>query len=809
MAIIIEIIKELNIEVSSPNVFQAVVAKQYDMNTRFIKATFVDNGDKIYIDPEATVSVVINALRPDGEAKAFDGKVNQDGTVTVPLHSWMLELVGTVTCDISVIDTETDDNKKLTTTSFILLVEKAAYGGDDVTSDPQYDVLVRLVETCSTAAVAAEEALQKSNEANSKYDACVTATEEANKAAQRANNAALGKPGEITDHEQWSEIYNDYDKNRAVGKFTHAEGTGTKAVGMVFGIVSIDGSNVITLSDSAEGILSVGMVYSCQLLGTYNDVGKITAISGNNVTVDALPLSTNMSQSPFTSIDGNFLWIPSNPEAGTLDIFSQATHAEGMDTIASGVGAHAEGRETHACGKYSHAEGRKTKAYYGAHAEGLMAEATGHESHAEGFDTRAVGEASHAEGWQVNAKGKASHAEGFQTIPAGDYSHAEGYSTETTGAYAHAEGRGTKAQNTGDHAEGYGTIAKGGYSHAEGMNSVASGDSSHAEGQSTASGAKAHSEGRNTVASGSYSHAEGDRSVASAIYSHAEGVATESSGEASHAEGHVTKATAKGTHAEGINTEATTEGAHAEGHKTKAMGHYCHAEGTETQALASGAHAEGSGTKATNFNSHAEGGLTTASGNHSHAEGYNTEASGWGSHAGGHGTKATANSQTAIGRWNVEEGDALLIVGNGSDDDKRSNAMSVKANGVIKSAGANQVLVNKFLEPGVVINNGTFTIGHYAAVNLGNGGGDNCIASVRKSGTDYIIEGNLISSYSNGNGDIYKIKITANSSYKITYMEIVTVGITGGVAVVSDWVAGNGTTPPVFISEVTGLVPIV
>lgn len=180
----IEIIKELNIEVSKPNVFQAIVAKQYDMNTRFIKATFVDNGDKIHIDPNATVKVVINALRQDGESKGFDGVVNDDGTVTVPLHSWMLELVGTVTCDISVIDTETNDNKKLTTTAFTLFVEKAAYGGEDVTSDPQYDVLVQLLETCSTAGAVAEEALQKSNEANSKYDACVEATEAANEATE-------------------------------------------------------------------------------------------------------------------------------------------------------------------------------------------------------------------------------------------------------------------------------------------------------------------------------------------------------------------------------------------------------------------------------------------------------------------------------------------------------------------------------------------------------------------------------------------------------------------------------------------------
>ena len=185
----IKIIKELKIEVSKPNIFQAVVAKQYDMNTRFIKATLVDGSDVIYIpnDPDRSVKVVINANRPDGLSKGFDGYVNDDGTVTVPLHSWMLEMEGTVICDISVIDTEADDNKKLTTTSFTLLVEKAAYGGGDVTNDPQYDVIVSLLETCQEASVVAQEALDKSSEANAKYDACVEATANANAAADNAN----------------------------------------------------------------------------------------------------------------------------------------------------------------------------------------------------------------------------------------------------------------------------------------------------------------------------------------------------------------------------------------------------------------------------------------------------------------------------------------------------------------------------------------------------------------------------------------------------------------------------------------------
>lgn len=189
----IEIIKELSIEVSKPNIFQAVVAKQYDMNTRFIKATLVDGADVIYIpkDIDGSVKVVINAERPDGQSKGFDGSVNEDGTVTVPLHSWMLELEGTVICDISIIDTEADDNKKLTTTAFTLLVEKAAYGGTDVTNDPQYDVLVQLLETCSTASTVAQEALDKSNEANAKYDACVEATEDARAVRQEVEEGGF------------------------------------------------------------------------------------------------------------------------------------------------------------------------------------------------------------------------------------------------------------------------------------------------------------------------------------------------------------------------------------------------------------------------------------------------------------------------------------------------------------------------------------------------------------------------------------------------------------------------------------------
>ena len=139
-----KIIKELNIEVAKPNILQAVVAKQYDMNSRFLKIAFIDSGTRI--DIPTTAKVVINAERKDGQSNSFEGVVNDDGTVTVPLHSWLLELEGTVICDISAIDTTENEEGKLSTTSFTLLVEKASHGGSDISNDPQYDILLNLIE---------------------------------------------------------------------------------------------------------------------------------------------------------------------------------------------------------------------------------------------------------------------------------------------------------------------------------------------------------------------------------------------------------------------------------------------------------------------------------------------------------------------------------------------------------------------------------------------------------------------------------------------------------------------------------------
>ena len=199
----------------------------------------------------------------------------------------------------------------------------------------------------------------------------------------------------------------------------------------------------------------------------------------------------------------------------------------------------------------------------------------------------------------------------------------------------------------------------------------------------------------NTI-SGSYSVIEGYETIASGNYSHAEGYLTTAGGSSSHAEGRFTIASGQYSHAEGIYSVANNESSHAEGHDTTASGSSSHAEGLFTKASGSASHAEGYHTIASRGDCHAEGYYTTASGSSSHAEGNFTTASGESSHAGGHYTIAQRKSQTVIGKYNIADttgadgtvrGDYALIIGNGTSDTARSNALTVDWKGNTEQQG--------------------------------------------------------------------------------------------------------------------------
>lgn len=161
------------------------------------------------------------------------------------------------------------------------------------------------------------------------------------------------------------------------------------------------------------------------------------------------------------------------------------------------------------------------------------------------------------------------------------------------------------------------------------------------------------------VASGNYSHAEGQKTKATGNYSHAEGADNTASGSCSHAEGNVTKALGASSHAEGINTTA--------------YGDFSHVEGFGSTVTADG------------FAAHAEGNTSTSSGDGSHAEGIHTIAEGIASHAEGGHTIAASGYQHVQGKWNKSDtvGKYAFILGNGTDDTRRSDAFAVDWNGLI------------------------------------------------------------------------------------------------------------------------------
>lgn len=125
------------------------------------------------------------------------------------------------------------------------------------------------------------------------------------------------------------------------------------------------------------------------------------------------------------------------------------------------------------------------------------------------------------------------------------------------------------------------------------------------------------------------------------------------------------------------------------------IGEYSFEEGDGNVASAPFSHAEGTATYATGVMSHAEGNGSTASGSVSHAEGAQTTASGSASHAQNTGTTAQRKSQTAIGEYNELDttgttstrGKYALIIGNGTADNSRSNALTVDWNGNVDASG--------------------------------------------------------------------------------------------------------------------------
>ena len=265
-----KITQELTLDTSRENAYKVVHAKQFDEDSRFLKVTITTRGEEIEIPSGATV--VFGVKRADLESHDFAGVVNADGTVTVPLTNWMLQVAGKCVCDVSIIK----DGEKFSTLNFNVLVEYAPTNEADITEDEGYDVLVSLVERvenvvdhideldqriaeAETSATSAAESAERASEALlNAQDQIEAAQELADKAegsaadAQRYANQAKGYRDEFADTiEQVAEAKGEYDSldDRITAMQTEIEGGVPKDIDVR---ETEDGKELLVLVD-AEG----------------------------------------------------------------------------------------------------------------------------------------------------------------------------------------------------------------------------------------------------------------------------------------------------------------------------------------------------------------------------------------------------------------------------------------------------------------------------------------------------------------------------------------------------------------------------
>ncbi|MEM0967169.1 MAG: hypothetical protein AAGJ81_13575 [Verrucomicrobiota bacterium] len=220
-------------------------------------------------------------------------------------------------------------------------------------------------------------------------------------------------------------------------------------------------------------------------------------------------------------------------------------------------------------------------------------------------------------------------------------------------------------------ATGFRSTAMGSRTTASGFYSTAMGDST------TASGFFSTAMGQLTTASGGVATAMGERTTASGVRSTAMGNGTTASGDESTAMGNSTTASGKNSTAMGNGTTASGLNSTAIGFLTTASGDSATAMGFFTTASANSATAMGRNTTASGLDSTAMGFLTTASGDFSTAMGADTI--------------APSFSETTVGSYNTiytpvsnllsNPIDRLFVIGNGTSNGNRSDALIVEKSG--------------------------------------------------------------------------------------------------------------------------------
>lgn len=360
--------------------------------------------------------------------------------------------------------------------------------------------------------------------------------------------------------------------------------------------------------------------------------------------------------------------------------------AHGESSFAFGNGATSEAIESYAFGSGAIASGIGSYALGSQGIDTVSGMPNSIYTRSTGMYSFAIGQGSQATNLGSMCFGLSNNASGQYSLSMGAYSGATGSFSTAIGTGSYANAQNSIAVGIGTQANSVQSSAFGSYSIADGYSSTALGFMSHTTGPISfafgyfclASGSNSLAEGYQATASGPSSLSLGNTTTASAISSVAIGQYAISSGNGAIAIGSGDEATGEYSSAIGYYSKSTGIYSTSVGLMSVSAGDYSVAIGTRDTAVGYSSLALGLQTKAIGSFSTTVGRSSIAVGDISFASGFYTKAKPYCSFVVGQYNDTTC---FATNYWSVI--DPLFIVGNGTSDNARSNAMMVQKDGEI------------------------------------------------------------------------------------------------------------------------------
>lgn len=153
------ITEEIKIDVSREYGGRLLMAKQYDQNSRILRIRLTNGGEPINVDH--TEYAIFKAQRIDGEHRTYEATVNEDGTISVTLTEWALEIGHNIRCEIIVVDANA--KRKLTSARFVIFVEASISPDEEMAEDEKYNFLINLISNYDTAIEETKNAVEAVN----------------------------------------------------------------------------------------------------------------------------------------------------------------------------------------------------------------------------------------------------------------------------------------------------------------------------------------------------------------------------------------------------------------------------------------------------------------------------------------------------------------------------------------------------------------------------------------------------------------------------------------------------------------------